>query len=263
MGLNDSVVVVSENILMMKPPPKVDEAFSLLLHEDIQREVKSSSQTSVDSSAMNAKGGRSDGKPPLICTHCKRIGHSIDYCWQKNGIVPTKRPPLSCTHCKKTVAAQASTHDSTSSDQSAFSHGFSPDEFAQLKKLLSQSSTDSSEFLGAAMASIRPLVFFHSTHYDSVSSELVWIIDSGTSDHMCFSLSSFHKLFLLPKPRFISLPNNSRVYVPHFGSITMLSRLVLDHVLFVPSFKFDLLSISKLVIQTKSNVLFSNEHCVL
>lgn len=41
MGLNDVYTSVRGNLLMMKPPPTTGQAYSIVLHEESQREVPS------------------------------------------------------------------------------------------------------------------------------------------------------------------------------------------------------------------------------
>lgn len=75
-----------------------------------------------------------------------------------------------------------------------------------------------------------------------------WIIDSGASDHMYFNPSSFLSLLPLPVSIMVKLSDFSIVKVTHAGRITISEGLILEHVLHVPSFKYNLLSIHKLCI---------------
>ena len=88
----------------------------------------------------------------------------------------------------------------------------------------------------------------------SSSPSNVWIIDTGASNHICFSLSLLTQYSPCPSLSFVQLPNGSRASVTHTGSISFSGSLHLDNVIYIPSFKYNLLSITQL---TKSrNCLF-------
>ena len=69
-----------------------------------------------------------------------------------------------------------------------------------------------------------------------------WVIDTGATEHIMHSvhlLSEFIAVSCVVK-----LPNGETAMVTHIGSITLSSNLILHNVLCVPSFSFNLLSVS-------------------
>ncbi|KAF1893005.1 hypothetical protein Lal_00013187 [Lupinus albus] len=58
-----------------------------------------------------------------------------------------------------------------------------------------------------------------------------WILDTGATDHVCYTLSAFHT-FKQIKPVMVTLPNGDKLY--------------LTYVLYIPSFQYNLVSVSKL-----------------
>lgn len=72
-----------------------------------------------------------------------------------------------------------------------------------------------------------------------------WIIDSGAADHMVHSISLLIKITSVAHV-FVSLPNEESILVTHVGQVQLSYDLVLDNVLCVPSFSFNLISIGKL-----------------
>lgn len=87
---------------------------------------------------------------------------------------------------------------------------------------------------------------FSCKHFKSKSD--LWILDSEASNHM-----SFHKSFLinirpLPYPILISLPNGYKVKVTEIGDVTLRPTIILYNVLYVSSFKFNLISINALTV---------------
>lgn len=84
-----------------------------------------------------------------------------------------------------------------------------------------------------------------------------WIIDSGASEHMCYEPTSFLNLVPLPAPVTINLPNSYRIKVTHTGNIAIFPTLVLQNVLFVPSFRYNLLSVHRFCSQFGRFLLFN------
>ncbi|XP_060210964.1 uncharacterized protein LOC132637980 [Lycium barbarum] len=102
MGLNEAFSACRGNIFMMKPLPSTSQAYSIILHEESQREVHSSNTMNIDSSAFNVsrwnqqrnqnprKANTQISNPKnqnnftpnnnLFCSHCKKINHTIQGC---------------------------------------------------------------------------------------------------------------------------------------------------------------------------------------
>ncbi|KAK9758022.1 hypothetical protein RND81_01G201300 [Saponaria officinalis] len=76
-----------------------------------------------------------------------------------------------------------------------------------------------------------------------------WILDSGATDHMCANKSLFSRLACIPNPYTISLPNGQIVTIDSVGIVPINSDITLSDVLYVPCFKFNLLSVAKLARQ--------------
>ncbi|CAN1181509.1 hypothetical protein LINPERHAP2_LOCUS35439 [Linum perenne] len=72
-----------------------------------------------------------------------------------------------------------------------------------------------------------------------------WIVDSGATDHIACSIE-FLDNYQVVSDSHVSLPNGESVPITHIGSVMINNRLRLTDVLVIPSFKFNLLSISKL-----------------
>lgn len=90
-----------------------------------------------------------------------------------------------------------------------------------------------------------------------------WIIDSRATHHMTFTKSLLTNHRPLPSPFLITLPNGYKVNVTKIGDIHMNPSLTLYKVLFVPSFKFNLISVHCLVSQLKENVSFNSFSCFM
>jgi len=90
-----------------------------------------------------------------------------------------------------------------------------------------------------------------------------WIVDSGASDHMISNLNLLHNIKTLPKPIGITLPNGSLKTVIYFGQIHLTPTITIDHVLYVPDFKFNLLSVNKLLTAHNLLTLFLPDQCLI
>ena len=90
-----------------------------------------------------------------------------------------------------------------------------------------------------------------------------WILDSGASDHMSFDEKALHDLCLFERPVTVSLPNGHKVQVTHHGKLRLNDSVELSHVLLVPHFKFNLLSVKKLTKQLHCHVIFTENLCIL
>ncbi|GAA0186456.1 hypothetical protein LIER_33744 [Lithospermum erythrorhizon] len=72
-----------------------------------------------------------------------------------------------------------------------------------------------------------------------------WIIDSGASTHMCNNLSRFSVWHKLKQGVSMNLSDNTTKEIEYAANINLHGNIVLKNYLFVPSFKYNLLSINK------------------
>jgi len=89
MGLNDAYSPARCNILMINPLPSVSLAYSLIMQDEKQREVAIQSHFPANSASYLATNqkiiGTSDlrgKKTDLLCSHCKKPGHTVDKCYK-------------------------------------------------------------------------------------------------------------------------------------------------------------------------------------
>ena len=108
---------------------------------------------------------------------------------------------------------------------------------------------------------ISGLAFFMLTSNPSLSKD-TWIIDTGAYNHMCCDRSLMHDIHSIAHSFHVALPNNHVILVTHAGSVRLGSYLVLHEVLFIPNFKCNLLSISKLTSELHCKVVFSHDSCL-
>ena len=73
-----------------------------------------------------------------------------------------------------------------------------------------------------------------------------WILDSSASDHMSYDANILHDLKMLETPISISFCNDHKVQVTHSGKLRLNNWIELHHVLLIPYFKYNLLSVKQL-----------------
>ena len=70
-----------------------------------------------------------------------------------------------------------------------------------------------------------------------------WVIDTGAIDHIVCYVHLLTTIIAITQS-IVQLPNGETALVTHIGTVTLSSSLILQNVLYVPSFTFNLLSVS-------------------
>lgn len=90
-----------------------------------------------------------------------------------------------------------------------------------------------------------------------------WIIDSGASDHITGTFECLIEPERSKKEPKLNLPTGDTSLITHCGKVMLANNLKLENVLFVPSFKHNLLSVQKLIKDTGCKVEFHKSYCVI
>ena len=86
-------------------------------------------------------------------------------------------------------------------------------------------------------------------------------MDIGATNHISKTLPILNKTNM--KHTFVELPNGEKTKIDSIGSVKMSNSITLTDVLYVPDFKFNLLSISQLTQSLGCNVTFYPDYCVV
>ena len=73
----------------------------------------------------------------------------------------------------------------------------------------------------------------------------------------------FSNLMALSTPSIVTLPNGKSVHVTHAGTIIVNNSLALYGALYIPSFRYNLLSVNKLSSQLNGYIIFTPQHCLM
>ncbi|XP_075104151.1 uncharacterized protein LOC142178470 [Nicotiana tabacum] len=272
-GLNESYNTVKSNILMISPLPSVSKAYSMLQHDERQRETSLALSFSSDSVSFSASsipsthsqnhGGKipfnqkihlESKKPrqPIMCRYCKKPGHTIEKCYKLHGF------PSDFKFTKnKRSTSYVQAEDTNSTPLTSFidkpspvNHGFTTEQYQYLLTLLKQShissgiSSDShsgdnhayAHFAGLFCSSVVRSVDFHACASSQLTVD-TWILDSEATNHMTPHKYLLHNRQPLTRPYLITLPNGYKVKVVSTGSLQLRSDIVLHNVLLGPSLK--------------------------
>jgi len=89
-----------------------------------------------------------------------------------------------------------------------------------------------------------------------------WIINTGASDHMTYDLNLFSRTTSLPTPIKVTIPDDTLKPVTLAGDVQISPTLTLHNALFVPDFKYNLLSVAKFLNDSTCCTIFYPNHCV-
>ncbi|KAG5526146.1 hypothetical protein RHGRI_032431 [Rhododendron griersonianum] len=186
------------------------------------------------------------GKTQMHCDYCDLDNHNIDTCYKLHGY-PTDKPRNSRRN--PSHSNSLSSGPSRANDRAMVTAPMVTQE--QYNKILAMLSSGSADF-NANLAGI-------ALYAPSFSA---WIIDTGASNHMCSSLSLFSSYKPCPNPSFVQLPDGSDAKITHIGTVVLSPDLQLDNVFYIPSFKFNLLSVSQLTNSHQYSVVFLRDRCI-
>ncbi|GMI76013.1 hypothetical protein HRI_001270600 [Hibiscus trionum] len=263
MGLNESFAHVRGQILLLDPLPSITKVFSLVAQEESQRSIRLSNPIAEATFAVKTYNGTKKGRPQ--CSHCGLLGHVKDKCYCLHGFPPGYTVRSKQSHVNVTpVVSEVLSSDSRSSS----TFGNEPLTTQQCHQLISMLTNQlqatsvadvPSTSINLAMQGKIPSFVNHFSSFNDVN---CWIIDSGASRHVCSSKNMFESLRSIGESD-ILLPNNSIVKVQFCGTICLSSRIVLQDVLYVPEFHFNLLAVSCLVRDSSLTVSFSSTACLI
>ncbi|KAL8155975.1 hypothetical protein AgCh_001144 [Apium graveolens] len=91
-----------------------------------------------------------------------------------------------------------------------------------------------------------------------------WIIDSGSTDHICPNIDQFTTYKVVTETdNTITIPGGKKIRVFHIGIVKLNDEIILKDVLHVPDFQFKLISVAKLCKDFSCQVMFTDEKCFI
>ena len=89
-----------------------------------------------------------------------------------------------------------------------------------------------------------------------------WIIDSGATHHVCNDISLFDSSIAVQNVR-VTLPTGITVPIDRVGSVILSKDVKLLNVLFVPTFRYNLLSVSAFTDTLSLSMVFTPDACII
>lgn len=273
-GLNEVYGPQRSQLLMQVPLPTVDVACSALQQEESQRDILHNVLSlDTDISAMYGKGPQYQTDKPVMCTNCGGKNHPSEKCWSVVGFPRWHhryRPPAQRKHPQQNSwagnksqapkMANAAQGSRISSEQPGVM--VTSQQLEKLLKLIPTSSfppAQTSETDDELDYNFSGMVLTGS----SAKNTEAWIMDSGATDHMTSSLQKLINIQSAPPGCTINLPTGDTTLITHVGDIILPTGLKLLHVLYVPQFTHNLLSIHKLAKDNACDVMFYPDRCLI
>lgn len=246
-GLNETYSNVRSTILTMDPLPSINNSYAMTSQQEITptNPVSDSTVFSMTQSSSQGRGqpsqgrgrGRTGPKQQMLCTHCKKTNHTVENCYFKFGFPSGYR-----TKEQASASAMNISNDHTPPTQKSAIHyvptsidnnvQLSREDYHNLMTLLHSSKKDSSTPSQAHHNNDSPhhVVSTLSQTGNILCSKFLWILDSGSSDHVCPHISHFSSIKNI-KPLFVKFPDGSTI-LAIYSAIT--DKLFLTDVLYIP-----------------------------
>jgi hypothetical protein len=270
----------------MDPLPPIGRVYSLLLQQERQNVIpldESKLLAAMGNSYMgnssagrgqltggrgrnSGRGGRSNGRGRgnKLCSFCGQTNHVVDTCWKKHGYPPHLQhlqeigKVNNVNNIEDETQSVGDVEEQVDSDSSKLF--FTPEQHKALLAFLQGSNLLQSHNInhitsnsnGAGILCTVPNL----ANFDH------FILDTGATDHVCFSIKKFQCLKRL-KLIHIKLPNGTIVSTCYAGTILFDKNLYLTNVLYFPEFSFNLISVPKLTCSLKCQLIFDNDKCVI
>ncbi|KAJ0470826.1 putative RNA-directed DNA polymerase [Helianthus annuus] len=286
MGLDDVYQPVRTNLLTRDPLPTVKTAFSIISREESHRDSNSSSKVpNVGFAAKtnqfneNKKRFTKGSNPNLKCTHCNKIGHVVDKCFELHGYPSNFRPRPNQNNTqwsKPNISANSSINSSGNpsvSDKSASNSliSLTSDQFTKLLDLLNEKRSDDgpkTNVGGKCHNVISSLDCYKKSYcFNSKSwsqNNMSWIIDSGANQHMIMSSENmFNKVDVSDYNITVKHPNGTDAKVTIIGCYKLSNSVILKDVFVVPEYCVNLISVHKLAKDNKLRVVFDEDTCYI
>nr|GEX39396.1 ribonuclease H-like domain-containing protein [Tanacetum cinerariifolium] len=258
MGLDDIYQPIKSSILTREVLPEAKDAFLIISREESHRGIPFSSGTVKTEKAQasafvskqsdmnrsrnnnwsnngnNVNRGVYDN---LLYKNCGLKGHTIDRCFELIGY------PLSF---KRNPNLKPNTNGNSKSNSGDFRKGSSNN---------SETKTSGNNFYKFFCANVT---------INGLNNHMGWIIDSGANQHMSNSIKDMVNLvYVFDLKLTVDHPNGTLAKINHVGNLKLNNDVMLFDVLVILEYTVSLLSVHKLIKDSKFNVGFAETKCYI
>ncbi|XP_019442311.1 PREDICTED: uncharacterized protein LOC109347033 [Lupinus angustifolius] len=187
-----------------------------------------------------------------VCTFCGRERHTTYTCYFKYGFPPNFKfkPRPNNGPVNSVITPEEETHQIDTGDN-ANSRNKREDQ-SQLRINLDHSINQ--------IGNTSPIDNNQSITGNPLGNSL-WILDTGATDHVNNLLNfTYHKSI---KPIHVKLPNNLTIIAKKSGTVILSKSLTLHNVLYMPDFKYNLISHHKLACSLMCKLVFDKSSCLI
>ncbi|XP_071741113.1 uncharacterized protein [Rutidosis leptorrhynchoides] len=281
MGLDDVYVPIRNQIFTSDHVPNVKTAFSIIsrdeshrLHSNNSVKNQSSAFVSKTSNTSNNNSGYNNKKkyrnPPLKCTNCNMLGHTVDRCYELIGYPPG--------YIKKPFNQGSPRFNSNNcaTDKNGSSGSFVQLTSDQIMKLLSLvNKKPSLNHLDVNMSGnfTNNNVFFNTNFGEFFCANSLknnnmaskgWIIDSGANQRMVSSSQNLSNVVNVSDLNLsVNHPNGTDAKIFQMGNLEVSNNIKLYDVLVIPQYCVSLLSVNKLIKDSNLVVSFNINKCYI
>jgi hypothetical protein len=244
----------------MEPFPSINKAYAFVTKEEKQLAIASIGRDQpTEATTFTVKpfifptrefaGEQQRGETSKFkCSYCDKPGHSKDKCFKLVGYPSGWQNRAKISNFMrqnknfKREPEHVSSNNAIAGSSQPTGKGFNltKEQYEQLMSLLPSTNQNIANFVSKV------------TH-SSVTTD--WILDSGASKHLTCDALVISDTKTPSHYLYVKLPNGTFVSV-HSVSQTQLSNMTLNHVLYIPSFKCNLLSINRLTKTLQCLVIF-------
>ncbi|XP_019267553.1 PREDICTED: uncharacterized protein LOC109244848 [Nicotiana attenuata] len=294
-GINDTFDNAKDQILMTRPVPNINQAYAMIINVESQRRNNATVGIGDPATLLSNRaltGGYNRGYKPrnnfakssLQCDFCHLKGHTRDSCYKLHGYPTDFRgrkggggtPDAKGAYAHiASIAPDSSTQQgsaanlvpsySSATDSSSATTGvssapfFTQDQYSQILQMLNNAKQVDTVANSATMSITGTIT--------ALMSHLVtnnWIIDTGATNHMAHNLNLLSNIRKLSDSdqNSVQLPNGENVIISHTGDLSLSKDKSVHHVLYIPDFKFNLMSVSKITKELRCLVAFFPDFCI-
>nr|XP_004245314.1 uncharacterized protein LOC101251909 [Solanum lycopersicum] len=224
----------------------------------------------------DGRTGYSAGKTQLYCEFCHYKGHTKETCYKLHGYPKKKGGVSSYANNAASASNESGMIDSTSSSNARINESsndtslgqgvsmFTQEQYYEILQMLRKGKSKEVDTMANVATAGVSGTSGKITALMSDMSQINWIIDTGASNHMVhnFGLMSQSANLDVQGGMRVNLPTGDQVSISHIGEPMILKDKVVKDVLFVPEFKYNLLSVSQLTKQLRCTVVFFPDFCI-
>ncbi|GJT40901.1 putative RNA-directed DNA polymerase [Tanacetum coccineum] len=217
----------------------------------------------------------------LSCQNCGMKGHTIDRCFEIIGYPPGFKKNSNGNfgnNNNKVFPNNNNRGGSSNNVEIQTQNGPSPFTTDQISKLMSLIGEKENSGVHANMAGISFSFFnanvFFNNHFhkffnanvqvNGVTYNFGWIIDSGANQHITNSTKNMTNVIDISDLNItVGHPNGTIAKINHVGNLKLTNNVVLFDVLVIPEYTVSLLSVNKMIKDSKLHVGFNEYDCVI